>query len=282
LGVALQGVMLGTALVDDVAIDGGVMIGFLSNGTMAKGSAFEGAKLQGNLSDGTTLPMRIETVQATNDAEIFQYTVSYWNGAAWKNLCGTDAGAPIRAIPLAGRWDMSTGTSTGGDFIADPNQFTFACEGAAIAKCVGAGYAPWRTVEECFDGVCQEIDLGPVHQACTRMIRADYCGDGEAHTKNGTPVDIYDAFGLQLPVNNDGTWQNEAEWSAEGALCIENLRWNGPAMNYIQEHCPERLWTTFACFGQQSTFFAQNGFSTPLTTRSVLRNESIHDRSVLE
>lgn len=30
------------------------------------------------------------------------------------------------------------------------------------------------------------------HQVCTRMVCADYCGNGIGHTQNSTPIDVYD------------------------------------------------------------------------------------------
>jgi hypothetical protein len=30
-----------------------------------------------------------------------------------------------------------------------------------------------------------------------RLVRADYCGDGIGHTRNGTPIDLFDRIGIQ-------------------------------------------------------------------------------------
>jgi ADYC domain len=29
------------------------------------------------------------------------------------------------------------------------------------------------------------------------LVRADYCGDGIGHTRNGTPIDLFDRIGIQ-------------------------------------------------------------------------------------
>ena len=36
------------------------------------------------------------------------------------------------------------------------------------------------------------MSLASYHQACTRMARADYCGDGTSHTQDGTWIEYYD------------------------------------------------------------------------------------------
>jgi len=47
-----------------------------------------------------------------------------------------------------------------------------------------SGYKPWKVVNG--------QSLWAYHQACTRMMRADYCGDGRPHTREGTPIYIDD------------------------------------------------------------------------------------------
>ena len=67
----------------------------------------------------------------------------------------------------------------------DQNAFALICTGGAIGKCVRWGYKPWRSGP---DGVA----LWDYHQACVRMVRADYGGDGVGHTRDNTPVDVFD------------------------------------------------------------------------------------------
>lgn len=93
-----------------------------------------------------------------------------------------DAEGVAKALPLVGRWD-----ETGAHI--DDGTITFACTNGALAKCARWGYKPWKT----FKGK----PLRDYHQACTRMVRADYCGNGVGHTQNGTPIDVYDRLGLQ-------------------------------------------------------------------------------------
>ena len=212
------------------------------------GADLTGAELDGSLSDGTSITLRIDAVAPGDAPDISLYTVSYRapGSDASTPLCGTDAlGAPVRAIPLAGAWDGSQGTPTGGAHLDEPSVFTFACEGYALAKCVELGYAPWRTVTECrAPGVCHHLPLAAFHQACTRMLRADYCGDGTSTTRDGTTVDIWDHEGIQA--DTETAWPFEAEWSEGGATCLvtprhATIEGSGESvLTFVHDHCPAR------------------------------------------
>jgi ADYC domain len=108
---------------------------------------------------------------------------------------------------------------------------TFACTNSALAKCVRWGYKPWKSVHG--------QSLKNFHQACTRMVRADYCGTGVAHTKDGTPIDVYDRLGIQKRVPQNGM-TFEAAWSPTGAVAVSRTRFR-KTMTQIQQDCPERL-----------------------------------------
>lgn len=66
--------------------------------------------------------------------------------------------------------------------------------------------------------------LWDYHQACVRMIRADYGGDGVAHTRDGTRIDVFDRLGIQRPARDPGNLQFEAGWNADGAACVRRAR----------------------------------------------------------
>jgi hypothetical protein len=274
-GLSLNGLSLNGVQLEGVQVVGAQLVGTRSDtGEPLSGEDFEGVTLQGVLSDGSTLPLTIEAIDTTSDPEILNYTVRYWDGSSSRSLCGEEDGAPVQALVLRGRWDYSSGTASGGDYIDEPGMFTFACHGAALAMCVTLGYEPWRTVTECTGPACREVPLRALHQACTRLIRADYCGDGTPHTRNGVPINLWDAFNVQQRADTQGAWLRDAEWSPEGAVCIEHLRYKpGKTIGYINAHCPERWLSASTCFGSGSTFFPENGQSTPLSERSLIRNE---------
>ena len=85
------------------------------------------------------------------------------------------------------------------------------CTVSAIAKCLPIGYRPWAIVE---DGA----PVANLLQICTRMIRADYCGDGTSHTREGTWVNFVDGLGIETLDDDDMTF--EASWGPDGAICV--------------------------------------------------------------
>jgi|HubBroStandDraft_6_1064221.scaffolds.fasta_scaffold56225_2 hypothetical protein len=252
----------------------------LAGGTLVSAHAGDltGAELYGSITNGTFITLRIDAITPGDAPDISLYTVSYTTPGSDVStpLCGADAlGAPVQAIPLSGAWDDSAGTPTGGAHLDEPGAFTFACEGYALAKCVELGYAPWRTVTECrAPGTCHQLSLADFHQACTRMIRADYCGDGTSTTRNGTTVDLWDDDGIQA--DTETAWPFEAEWSTGGATCLitprhTTIEGTGESvLTFVHDHCPAR-YEAPGCDGTGSTFFPASGYTTPLGVRSLLR-----------
>jgi len=113
---------------------------------------------------------------------------------------------------------------------------TYSCTTGALAKCELLGYRPWTA--------------GPdQHQACTRMIRADYCGDGTAHTENGTTIDVFDVEGVQRPTNGDGL-SFEAGWGPQGAICVSEPRYRDPVQPSCWQNKPScSSWTEARALG---------------------------------
>jgi hypothetical protein len=202
-GVSLNGKSLNGRSLNGVSIDGSELIAVDAAGQTVSGAGVAGLVLAGQVSDGSEVDLRVDAVGTLDGS--FDYAVSYDTGAGFEPLCGVEAdGSPVMAFALAGRWDYSSGTPTGGAWIDDDASFTFACRHAALAKCVELGYAPWEGLRE-------------FHQSCTRMLRADYCGDGTAWTVDGTPIDVSDLLGIQTSAT---TWPIEAEWVPRGATCM--------------------------------------------------------------
>jgi hypothetical protein len=55
------------------------------------------------------------------------------------------------------------------------------------------------------------------------MIRADYCGDGTPHTRDGTLMDLYDKAGINRDEPGPGM-EFEAAWGPLGAVCVRRVR----------------------------------------------------------
>ncbi|HZI03926.1 MAG TPA: ADYC domain-containing protein, partial [Archangium sp.] len=175
-----------------------------------------GAVLQGTASDGQPVEVALCGAEPdAHDAAMVWYRIEIWNArkASWENPCAATSRVPSpRALAVGGTWDKL------GAHHDTEERFTFACENGAIAKCVDWGYKPW--------GKKGGHSLADLHQACTRMARADYCGNGRSHTREDKPIDLYDELGVNLRTRvATGSWDPkqasfEAAWTPEGASCI--------------------------------------------------------------
>jgi hypothetical protein len=273
-GVALNGTVLEGRAIESVSLDGVTarngepIVDVTLEGAEFHGRGerrravpperFVGAVFDATLVDGGTVALRIDGMErghTPNDRDITRYRVSYATAGGWQPLCGVDpSGHAIPAVPLEGRWDPGQGTPTGGAHLDDESVFTFACEGYVLAHCVEAGYAPWRQAMVCRRGhACERVDLAPWYQACTRMMRADYCGDGTPHTVDGTPINVYDAFRIRV---DSESWLFEAEWDEDGARCMveERLSGHDPACmaDLVDPNCGDP-----AHFGEGALLFSE-------------------------
>ncbi|MEJ7603213.1 MAG: ADYC domain-containing protein, partial [Kofleriaceae bacterium] len=211
-GTALAGKIINSASTTGRSASGGTMIA--TWGTTLTSSVLASlvsSTWTATLSDGTTLPLRIDTAaKGTGIAsDIGMYGVSYQSSAGWQPLCGYEGSTAVLAVVVAGTWSYLADVAGGGAYTTSTTQMTFACRGKAIAKCLEFGYKPWT---------------GRVNQlaACTRMMRGDFCGNGHSYTVDGTQLNLYDNVGLQ---SDTAAWVKEAEWTINGARCVNlNVR----------------------------------------------------------
>ena len=213
-GLRMNGLRMNGSDVNNFALTQGSKIRGLVNAIERQGAALAGSEFDMDIDQsGTIVPQRIRinnVVQSAVNNDVFFTDVRYWKTPdnLWDYLCRDGAGNPTEAIALNFAWDDSTGTRN-----EYPDAFTWACRGAALAKAVEWGYAPWRPIPG--------FEMKDIHQAAVRMIRADYCGNGITHTVNGNPIDVSDRFGIQTP----GTaWPVEAKWGPDGAVCLNTPR----------------------------------------------------------
>lgn len=157
-------------------------------------------------SDGVT-PMGVST-----------YYVELDDNGVWVPLYRNAQGAAIPTVALRGWWNTSpaaVGTAAGGEW-RDDQRITFAARGYALSKCVELGY---------------DHQFESYHHACVRLLRADYCGDGNSWTLDGTRLSITDRKGVQgrvsdapIPGDPSSVWKLEAYWNEQGATCTNGQR----------------------------------------------------------
>ncbi|MEZ4448307.1 MAG: ADYC domain-containing protein [Nannocystaceae bacterium] len=181
--------------------------------TVRSGSDLIGARLYFEVVEGgvdRTRTVKVADVTPpgpTTSVWLYDLDVRDEDGA-YEPLCTDGEGARTQAIVIEDLWDADSGDRVRP---LPSGAVTFACLGAALAKCVQWGHVPWESV----DGV----NLADHHQACTRAVRADYCGDGTPHTTDGTEIHILDLLGIETPA--EGEIATEAEWGPDGATCVD-------------------------------------------------------------
>ncbi len=221
-GVRLAGGKMHGLALQRLFIDGSELVAVRADGTLARGDEVVGLELIGETATG---PLRLTIAGVSTDdgqPDLYRYDVTAYERWGEEPLCEGEEGQRAAAIALRGTWDERTG-----DHRDDEDRFTFACHGFVLAKCAEMGYAPWRSAERCVSARCLRESLASAHQACTRLLRADYCGDGRAWTRDGLLINVYDAYGIQVDTE---PWAAEAEWLPEGARCLSEARWKRGAI----------------------------------------------------
>ncbi|MBM7112020.1 ADYC domain-containing protein [Archangium primigenium] len=131
-------------------------------------------------------------------------------------------------VPLFGTYDEDTGVRDGNP----PARFTFGCTQDVIAKCYRWGYQPWKGYTNASSPAGGTTgNHGQAHAVCTRMARADYCGNGGTQTQEGTPILFWDEqvspanLARPTPSVIPAEAPFEAGWNTLGAVCLSHARW---------------------------------------------------------
>jgi hypothetical protein len=192
------------------ATGGGMPLTIAPRGQPLTGAGVVGSTWTGHVSDGSTVSLRIDAATSGlgQGHDLWAYQVSALSGDAWKPLCVDASGNALFADSVTGTWNLQQGVAGGGAYNALAPDFTLACRGSSIAKCVELGYEPWTN---------NTSELA----ACVRALRADYCGDGTPYTVSGTLVNLYDDDGLQV---DNQAWTIEAAWTPNGAACVTSAK----------------------------------------------------------
>lgn len=227
-----------------------------------------GIVLQGTASDGQPAEVAVCGAEPSpEDPGMVWYRIEVWNLVTqdWENPCVATGQVPNpRALAVGGVWDTS------GAHHDVAGKLTFACENGVISKCARWGYKPWASR----DGQ----PLAELHQACTRMARADYCGDGRSHTRENTMIEYYDSLGVASRTTEvSAAWDPargsfEAAWAPDGASCLGRYTRDGKPVSTILEECPGRFRMGAVDLGQSDLCAAQRPDVTP--GAALLRNRS--------
>jgi len=182
---------------------------------------------------GLQIRLRVDAIEPdpedpARELTLYGLSVQVPGSQAWEPYCTPDREGRSRAIPVEGSWN-ARGTWSAGD-----GAITFACTNGAIGKCMRFGYLPWKEVGG--------RSLRDHHLACVRMVRADYCGDGTPHTRDGTRIDVYDPLGIQQRAEDDPRDPQifEAGWSPAGATYLYRPRLSDRVAEIVAE-CPAKL-----------------------------------------
>ena len=216
--------------VQAVAVEGTAFRLTLADGRVLRQEELPGTVLALGDDAGPSHRLRIDAVERDPrdpEGEVVLYVLSRQDPAtgAWRELCAPDPDGRRLGFPLAGA------VTSDGRHVETPGHFRVTCTAGAEGKCVRLGYKPWRRLPG-------GGSLAPHHQACVRLLRADYCGDGIGHTRDGTPVDIFDRVGIQAAALAPGMGF-EAAWGPEGAVCVRRTRLPDVlALDELAASCP--------------------------------------------
>ena len=261
-GIDLNGVALNRIALNGTAATGGVQVeGAAANELVATagsetlaGDAFVGARIPGQGIDGTSIELTVTAFERSAAGDIAWYALEH-EGV---NLCG-EPGA--KGMFLAGIWDERAAwhdaLTVGGARLSA----TFSCATGVLAKCVTWGYAPWTVGAD-------------LHQSCTRMARADYCGDGRSFTKDGTVIDVQDTRGVQVATTGDASLLFAGAWGPDGAVCVARTRYDArtPAGAPVLPSCWDAL-PKCASFAEATGLGATLGNASRVQSRTLCERE---------
>lgn len=230
----------------------------------ADGRTLRNAEVEGHELDlGALGVWRI--LRVTRDAEA-RFVDETWlvdaqmqapGGASFVNACANGPNQDGRAILYSGYLDAEL------RYVDDPARFSISCVSGVEAKCLRWGYLPWR------DSPIGAKRLAPYFETCLRLARADYCGDGQATTREGTAIDAYDTVGIMQRTPNLPDFAFEAGWTPQGAVCAHHARIpENLDLATLPTKCP-RL--AEAPIGEACDEQRANELGALIVTRSVIR-----------
>jgi hypothetical protein len=187
--------------------------GLTADGTEIVLTLNDGRTLRGKDLTGATLKMRTAAgVLAVTIQGVEEDPQAVGGRVLLHHFVARDASGKIVELCVPG----PDGKSLGFPVPDGRGGFELTCTSGAIAKCIRWGYRPW-------DERPGGAPLQALHRACVHMVRADYGGDGSAHTRDGTLIYVCDRFGINA-CEKDAPLAFEAAWGELGATCVARPR----------------------------------------------------------
>ena len=223
-----------TVVNPDLTVEGSAFVLRLPDGKVLSGQQMQGAIVHLGIEGGQVSSVRLETIVPDKEQpDILRHDFRVQDAqGSWVPACTPNADGETWGFPVS----LPPGHP------GREGAITLTCVSGAVGKCARFGYRPWAK------GPGGE-DLTPYHAACVQMVRADYCGDGAPHTRDGTAIDIYDDLGIQkVSTLEDAEFALEAGWGPKGATCVARTRW--PDIQTREElgrTCPRLAQDAVAC-----------------------------------
>jgi ADYC domain-containing protein len=213
------------------------VVGIEASGTAFRATLSDGSVKQGMELSGAVLVFKVkDAVMRIRIASVAPDPTDKTGSVLLHDFRIADTGEPLCSpapdgtrlgFPLAGR------TAKDERFVeAAPGVFELICTAGGQGKCVRFGYHPWETAP---DG----RPMRDYYNACVRMLRADYCGDGHGWTRDGTLVDLWDDHGIQVRDADAAALSFEAGWASDGTVCVAHSRVpENISVDKLKAYCP--------------------------------------------
>lgn len=195
-------------------LDGTAIVVTDASGQEHRGADLDGAELDlGDIGTLRIVQSSLDT-QARFPGEVWllQGELRLPGESAFQSICTPDASGDTRMVIYSGYFDAQF------RYVAAADRFSVTCVSGVEGKCLRWGYLPWRKAP------IGGATLAPYYESCIRLARADYCGDDQATTRDGTSIDLYDRVGVQQPTPDLEDFHFEAGWGPRGALCVHHAR----------------------------------------------------------
>jgi len=213
----------------EVHLKKGTLTGISVRGEIWGFRDFIGATFLGYDEKRQQVRLRVQDYVSKQPLELYQFSYFDATTKKWDNICWTENQPKALAILIPGMWDTS------GRYNKPKGVFSIACLNSPLGRCAELGYNPWKAFKK--------TPLAKYHQACVRMLRADYLGNGKSHTKNENDgIAFEDNLGY-LKSKISPEMQFEAGWGASGAIQLARVRYKDLVPPGVS--CPTRSFCFF-------------------------------------